>query len=151
MTKLNYHIAQINIARMRTPIDHPIMADFVAQLDYINAIADKSPGFVWRLQTEEGNATQMRVFEDERLIVNMSVWESIEALHDYAYRSEHAPLIGKRKTWFEPLGAPHQVLWWIPAGHIPTPQEGKERLAILAQHGPTGEAFTFKKPFAYTE
>ena len=81
----------------------------------------------------------------------MSVWESIEALHHYAYRSEHAPLIGKRKKWFEPLNGPHQALWWIPAGHIPTPQEGKERLAILAQHGPTAEAFTFKKRFAFTE
>lgn len=148
MKSKSYHLAQLNIARMREPLDHPIMTDFVAALDRINAMADNSPGFVWRLQSEEGNATEYRPYEDERILVNMSVWDSVKALHDYVYRSEHAQFIAKRKKWFEMPTAPIQVLWWVPAGHMPTPEEAKARLDLLTKQGPTAEAFTFKSTFS---
>ena len=147
MKSMSYHLAQLNIAQMRESLDHPVMADFVAALDRINAIADNSPGFVWRLQSEEGNATEYRPYEDERILVNMSVWDSVKSLHDYVYRSEHAQFIAKRKKWFERPTSPIQVLWWIPAGHIPTPEEAKTRLELLTKQGATAEAFTFKTMF----
>ena len=148
MSHHSYHIAQLNIARVRAPLDDPLMADFMAALDRINALADNSPGFIWRLQSEEGNATEYRPYEDERILVNMSVWESIASLHQYVYTSEHAKFIAKRKKWFETTTAPIQVLWWVPAGHIPTPEEAKARLELLSKHGPTPEAFTFKTTFS---
>lgn len=142
-----YHLAQINIARMLAPLDDPLMADFVAQLEAINAVADQSPGFIWRLQTEGGDATAINAFADDRILINMSVWASLEVLQHYTYRSQHAGVFRDRKRWFEPLGAPHLALWWVPAGHIPSPEEGKERLALLCEHGPTPAAFTFKQSF----
>ena len=143
-----YHLAQINIARMLAPIDDPIMAEFVAQLAAVNALADASPGFVWRLQTESGDATSVKVFDDDRIIVNMSVWESVESLSEYAYKSAHAGVMRDRKRWFEKFDGPYMALWWIPAGHIPTAQEGRERLEHLRQHGETEFAFTFKRVFS---
>ena len=148
MNRQSYHIAQLNIARMREPLDHPLMADFVAALDRINQLADRSPGFVWRLQSEEGNATDYRPYEDERILVNMSVWESIASLHQYVYRSEHAQFIAQRKKWFEMPTTPIQVLWWVPAGHIPTAEEAKARLSLLTEEGVTAQAFTFKSTFS---
>ena len=142
-----YHLAQINIAQMNAPLDDPIMAGFVAQLDAVNAVADQSPGFVWRLQSEEGNATDIQAYGDDKMLINMSVWESVETLHQYTYRSQHARVFRDRKKWFEPLGRPHMVLWWIPAGYLPTVEEGKERLEMLHLNGPTPEAFTFKQQF----
>jgi hypothetical protein len=143
---INYHLAQINVARMLALLDDPLMADFVAQLDRVNAIAEQSPGFVWRLQGETGNATDIRAFEDERILVNMSVWESIEALHQFVYRSEHIEVYRPRKKWFEPITPPY-VLWWIPAGHLPTVEEGKARLELLARGGSSSTAFSFKQRF----
>lgn len=142
----NYHLAQINVAQMLAPLDDPLMADFVAQLDHINAIAEQSPGFVWRLQGETGNATDIRAFEDERILVNMSVWESIEALHRFVYRSEHIAVYRPRKKWFEPI-TPSYVLWWIPVGHIPTVEEGEQKLELLAREGSSSAAFSFKQRF----
>jgi hypothetical protein len=142
-----HHLAQFNIGRMRGSIDDPVMEGFRSQLDRINAIADASPGFVWRLQTEDGNATAIRAFEDPLMAVNMSVWESLESLHQYVYRSPHVAPLRERSQWFEPLGTPILVLWWIPAGHIPTIEEAKERLAYLHAHGPSPRAFTFRQPF----
>lgn len=146
-----YHLAQVNIARMRGAIDSPIMADFVAQLDAINAVADTTPGFVWRLQGADGNATALRVFDDPMLIINMSVWESIEALFEYTYRSDHIDVYRRRGEWFERMDTPHMALWWLPAGHIPTPQEAKDRLALLERDGATPLAFTFKRRFTVEE
>lgn len=143
----SYHLAQFNIARMRGAIDDPIMGGFVEQLEYINAVADRSAGFVWRLQTEDGDATAVRAFDDPRIIVNMSVWESIEALHGYVYRSDHVGPLRDRSQWFERLDEAAVVLWWIPAGSIPTVEEGMERLRRLRAAGPTADAFTFKRPF----
>ncbi len=147
----HYHLAQINIARVRAPLDDPQMADFVAQLDAINMLAEQSPGFVWRLQAEDGRSSSyIHAFDDDRLLVNMSVWESIEALRHYTYRSRHSQAFRDRKKWFEPHDSPYLALWWVPAGHIPTVEEGKERLEKLRQHGPTSEAFTFKTAFSPT-
>jgi len=147
-----YHLAQINIARVRAPLDDPLMADFVAQLDAVNAIADESPGFVWRLKAEDGGAsTYVRAFDDDRIIINMSVWESVEALQQYVYRDQHGGVFRDRRKWFEPLADPSLALWWVLAGHIPTIAEGKERLETLARLGPTLEAFTFKSYFPPAE
>ena len=142
-----YHIAQINIARMLAPFDDPLMAEFMSQLESINALADSSPGFVWRLQTESGDATSIRIYDDDMIAVNMSVWESVEALREFAYKSSHAGIMRDRKRWFEKFDGPYMALWWIPAGQIPTPQEGKERLEYLRAHGETEYAFSFKNLF----
>ena len=126
-----FHIAQVNIARMRAPLEDPLMADFVAQLDPVNALADASPGFVWRFQTEGGNATSVRPLPDPLILFNMSVWESVEALQAYVYRSNHASALRDRKRWFEKSTGPVAALWWIPAGEVPTVEDGKTRLAHL--------------------
>ena len=140
-----FHLAQMNIARARAEMDDPIMEGFRVELEPLNAVADAAPGFVWRLQTPDGNATSIRPYDDPRIMVNMSVWSSVEALRDYVYSPGHAAQLRARRQWFEPFDGPMLVLWWIPAGHIPTVEEGKARLALLAARGPTPEAFTFKQ------
>jgi Domain of unknown function (DUF3291) len=145
------HIAQINIGRVKGPMDGPIMAGFAARLDEINALADGSPGFVWRLQTPEGNATDLRPYDDDRILVNMSVWESIEQLKYYVYNTLHVEVLRQRQEWFEKFAGTYTALWWIPKGHIPTVDEAKKRLAHLDANGPTQFAFTFKKPFPADE
>jgi hypothetical protein len=143
-----YHIAQVNIGRVKAPIGDPIMAGFVARLDEINALADCSPGFVWRLQTSEGNATYFRPFpEDDRILMNMSVWESVESLRHYVYKTVHAELLRRREAWFEKFSGSYMCLWWVPAGHLPGIDEATKRLAHLDKHGPTQFAFTFKTTF----
>ncbi|MCP3973457.1 MAG: DUF3291 domain-containing protein [bacterium] len=142
-----YHIAQLNIGKTAGPMDSPVMAGFAARLDEINALADAAEGFVWRLQTEDGNATSIHAFEDPLLLVNMSVWESIDALHAYTYRTDHRELLRGRAEWFERYDGPYVVLWWVPAGHTPTVEEAKERLAKLTADGPTPEAFMFSQRF----
>ena len=142
-----HHIAQLNIARAKAPLDQPLLADFVAQLDAVNALAEASPGFVWRLKSDSGNATDIRAYDDPLMIVNISVWESIEALFDFAYKTSHTKVMNRRKEWFESLSGPHMVLWWIPAATIPTVEDAKRRLDHLAAHGPTATAFTFKTRF----
>lgn len=141
-----YQLAQLNIAVMKAPLDSPVMADFVDNLDRINALADGAPGFVWRLQDEDGDATALRPFGDD-VLVNMSVWESIDALNAYVYRSDHVGVMRRRKEWFERMKEAYMVLWWIPAGHRPTAQEAAERLALLRQEGPTSNAFSFRNAF----
>ena len=147
MSQNTFHIAQVNIARMRTPLDDPIMADFVDQLAEVNALADESPGFVWRLADESGGAaTDIRAFDDDRILVNMSVWESIEALREFSYRGHHAGLLRDRDKWFDPHSS-RLVLWWMAAGAIPTVEDAKRKLERLEANGPTEEAFTFKERF----
>ena len=141
------HLAQVNIGRVKAPIDDPIMAGFVSRLDEINALAEAAPGFVWRLQTDAGNATALRPYDDDRILVNMSVWRSIEELRDFVYRSRHLEVLRGREQWFEKFERPYAALWWIPAGHIPTLAEAKERLARLEAEGPTPFAFTFQQAF----
>lgn len=143
----DFHLAQLNLALPREPLESPLLAEFVAGLDPVNAIADSSPGFVWRLQTEEGNATGVRAFGDERLIVNLSTWESLEALRAFVYGSDaHKALMRRRREWFERMET-FLVLWWIPAGHTPAVAAAEERLDHLRRHGPTPEAFTFRRSF----
>ena len=142
------HLAQVNIGRMRAPLDDPAMHGFMSRLDEINALADRSDGFVWRLQGADGNNTYLRPYEDERIIVNMSVWESVEQLRAYTYNTAHAELLKHRREWFEKFDRVFLALWWIPAGHIPSMEEAKQRLASLDEHGPTPFAFTFKTWFS---
>lgn len=143
-----YHLAQVNIGRVRGPIESPVMAGFVNRLVEINELAERSSGFVWRLQTDEGDATYFRPYEDDRILINMSVWESVESLREYVYRTAHAELLRQRQEWFEQFSSTYLTLWWIPTGHRPGIDEAKERLAHLDEHGPTPFAFTFKKVFA---
>jgi hypothetical protein len=147
----DYHIAQINVGRTVAPTDDPAMRDFMDNLAPINALADATPGFVWRLQTDEGNATALRFRNDPGLFLNMSVWESIDALHQFTYYSAHTEFFRRRAEWFHRLDTPVTVLWWIPAGHIPTMDEADQRLALLETHGPTPLAFTFKQRFTVEE
>lgn len=143
-----FHLAQLNIGRLRAPLDTPLLEGFVSALEPINALADEAPGFVWRLQTEEGDATALRPFEGEdMLLVNMSVWESLDTLSDFVYRSDHRPVMAQRRQWFERMSDAFQVLWWVPAGHIPSVEEAKERLMVLREKGPSPEAFTFRRSF----
>ncbi|TYC66595.1 DUF3291 domain-containing protein [Streptomyces sp. CB01881] len=137
------HLAQLNVATLRHPLDDPRMAPFVDMLDPVNAAADDAPGFVWRLAEEgEADATGLRP-AGEDVIVNMSVWESQEALWDFTYRSGHLEVVRQRRAWFERHVEAHLVLWWVPAGHLPTVGEALERLADLRAHGPSPRAFTF--------
>ena len=148
-----YVLAQVNIGRLLAPIESPLIAGFVAALDEVNAVADAAPGFVWRLQTEDGDATAVRGFERDAVgaaggvIINMSVWESVEALAAYAYGAEHIAVLRRRREWFEKMRHAHLVLWWIPRGHIPTVSEAEDRLEHLRAHGPTAHAFTLRQHF----
>ena len=143
-----YHLAQVNIARARAPMDHPLMRGFVEQLAPINALAEASPGFVWRLQTEEGDATSIQAFDDPQIIVNLSLWESLEALRDYVYAGPHLELLKQRKEWMEKVDGPSLALWWLPAGQLPTLEDARRALQSLAEKGSTAEAFSFARPFA---
>ena len=141
------HLAQLNVARLQHPLDAPETAEFVAALEPVNALADAAPGFVWRLQGEAGDATSIRALGDDLVIVNQSTWESIETLHAFAYRSDHTAVLRRRRDWFQPWDGPHLVLWWVPAGHEPTLDEGLERLEQLDAEGPTAAAFDFNHPY----
>ena len=141
-----YELAQLNIARMKEPLESPGMADFEANLDRINALAESSPGFVWRLQTEEGDATALRPLGEDTL-VNVSVWRDVESLNKYVYESAHVEIMRRRKEWFEPHEGHYLVLWWVPVGHEPTVEEAEERLVHLEAHGPSAHAFTLKQRF----
>lgn len=143
----HWHIAQLNVGRAVAPPGSAELADFMAALDRINALADASPGFVWRLQSASGNATDILVSDDPRSLVNMSVWSSIETLFAFVYRSGHTAVMQRRREWFEKPTQAHQVLWWIPAGHIPTIEEALDRLAYLRREGPTPRAFTFSRRY----
>jgi hypothetical protein len=138
-----HHLAQVNIGRLQAPLDSAQLSGFVAALEPINALADVSPGFVWRLQTEDGDATAVRPYDDEMVLINMSVWESLEDLRHFVYRSDHRDVMHQRRQWFSRMDT-YLALWWIPAGTIPSVADAARRLAVLASHGPTREAFTFR-------
>ena len=141
------HVAQMNVGTALYDLTDPRMADFMNNLDRVNALAEATPGFVWRLTGEGNNATDIKPSEDPRFIVNMSVWETIEALFDYVYRSDHRGVMVRRREWFAKPAGPYHVLWWVAEGHAPTVDEGLARLRHLAEHGPTPHAFTFKTVF----
>ncbi|HMT94231.1 DUF3291 domain-containing protein [uncultured Thiothrix sp.] len=143
---MNYHLAQLNIAQLLAPIDSPQLKDFVDNLERINTLAEQFEGFVWRLQTEEGDATALRPFGEE-VIVNLSVWASVEALHQFVYRSAHTPIMSRRREWFARMTNTYMVLWWIPQGHEPSVEEAKQRLDLLQTQGASAQAFSFKQVF----
>ena len=148
MSDVRWQLAQVNIGRARGEITNPVMQGFVARLEEINALAERSPGFVWRLQTEDGNATAVRPYPgDDRIMINMSVWADLESLREYVFRSAHAGVMRQRRDWFERFEGIYVALWWIPAGHRPTVPEAVNRLAHLEAHGPTPFAFSFRQPF----
>ena len=142
---MEFYLAQVNIARMLAPIDSPVMQDFVANLDRINAVAEASNGFVWRLKDDTNNATSIKIFDDDFLIVNMSVWENVDALSEFVYQSDHVEIFKRRKEWFKKMTEMHMALWYVPATHLPTVEEATERLVHLRENGETPFAFTFKK------
>jgi hypothetical protein len=142
-----YQLAQLNIARMRFPLESPEMADFVNNLDRINELADSSEGFVWRLQGDGNDATSLRPFDDDFIIVNMSVWQNLESLKNYVYKSAHTDILKRRAEWFEKMRDAMVVMWWIPTGHIPTVTESKERLEHLRTNGSSAFAFSFREAF----
>jgi len=145
---MDWHIAQLNVGRLHAPIGDPRVAEFEAALDHVNELADAAPGFVWRLQTDDGNATAIKVTDDELFIVNMSVWDSVESLADFVYRSAHTPFLRRRAEWFERSTTPYLALWWVPAGTVPTLDDAMTRLAHLTERGPSPVAFTFRQRFA---
>jgi Domain of unknown function (DUF3291) len=142
-----FHLAQLNVAVMKEALDSPVMADFVANLDRINELAERSPGFVWRLQTDEGDATGLRPLGDLTL-VNMSVWRDLASLSDYVYRSAHVEIMRRRREWFERMTETFVVLWWLPRGHRPDIAEAIDRLELLKAEGPSAEAFTFRTAYS---
>jgi hypothetical protein len=142
----NYRLAQLNIGEANDSLDSPVMAEFVANLDRINALAESSPGFVWRLKTDDGDATALRPL-GERTLINMSVWQDAAALEAYVFRSAHVEIMRRRREWFQRMDKAYMVLWWIPAGHEPTVNEAIAKLEHLRAHGPTPDAFTFRQAF----
>jgi hypothetical protein len=143
-----FELAQLNIGVIRAPMDSPVMADFASNLERINALAERTPGFVWRLQTDAGDATAIRPFDGEpNMLVNMSVWRDVESLNRYVYHSDHVELMRRRREWFERMDAPYLVLWWVPKGHRPAVTEAIARLEWLRAHGPTAHAFSFRQAF----
>ena len=143
----HFHLAQVNIARLRAPLDDPLLAGFVARLDDVNALADGAPGFVWRLQTDAGNATALRPYDDDRILFNLSVWQNPEHLREFVYRSAHVDVMRQRKSWFVRFDGPYYALWWVPAGHIPSVGEAKDRLEHLRAQGESPYAFSFARLF----
>jgi Domain of unknown function (DUF3291) len=147
VTAREWQLAQVNIAEPLEPLDSARLREFMDLLAPINALADAAPGFVWRLQTEDGNATAVQVFDDPALIVNMSVWESVETLNDFVFGGEHVRVMRRRVEWFVRMRAAYTALWWVPAGTLPTVPEAEQRLVALRENGPTAYAFSFKRPF----
>lgn len=146
-----FQLAQVNVARMVEPLEHPSMASFVALLDEVNELAESSAGFVWRFQGADGNATYLRPYDDDRILFNMSVWTSVEALRAYAYGGAHADAMRRRREWFSRFEQPNVALWWVREGTRPAVSEALARLEHLQRHGPTAVAFTFKTAFAAAE
>jgi hypothetical protein len=142
-----YELAQLNIGIIKGPMDSPVMADFAGNLERINALAERTPGFVWRLQTEEGDATAIRPFENPNMLVNMSVWRDVESLNKYVYSSAHVEIMRRRREWFERMQEAFLVLWWVPKGHRPSVAEAIAKLEVLRSKGSTAEAFTFRQAF----
>ncbi|MEV0220125.1 DUF3291 domain-containing protein [Streptomyces sp. NPDC050704] len=142
-----YELAQVNIARLKAPLDSPQLKDFVDALDPVNAVADTADGFVWRLQGDSGDATDVAVFGDDWLIINLTVWRDTNALTAFMYQGQHRELLARRHEWFERLREAMTTMWWVPAGHRPTVAEAEERLLHLRAHGATAYAFTLRTPF----
>jgi len=144
---MSFHVAQCNVVKLKAPLDSPVVAGFVAALNPINALADAAPGFVWRLKTEDGDATDIRVFDDDQILLNMSVWESLEALKSYVYQSGHKEVLRRRRESADRFEGVQSAMWWIRAGTVPEAAEAVARLEALERRGPSAYAFTFQSPF----
>jgi Domain of unknown function (DUF3291) len=142
-----YQLAQLNVAALKAPLDSPELKDFVDNLDRINALAESSPGFAWRLKGDGNDATSLRPL-GENVIVNMSVWNDVNALRDYVYKSAHIEIMRRRREWFTRMADAYMVLWWVPQGHEPTVAEAVAKLTLLREHGPSREAFTFAEAYS---
>jgi hypothetical protein len=143
----SYELAQLNVGIIKGPMDSAVMAQFAANLERINALAEISPGFMWRLQTEQGDATALRPFDNDMMLVNMSVWRDVESLRAYVYSSAHTDIMRRRREWFERMSEAYLVLWWVPRGHRPPLSEALARLEALRRHGPHAQAFGFRQAF----
>jgi hypothetical protein len=141
------YLAQVNIGKIVAPMDNPVMAGFADHLDEINRLAEETEGFVWRLKEENNNATSIQIFDDPFILINMSVWVSIDALYQFVYQSAHVEYLKKRREWFEKMTDMHMALWWIPRNHIPSCHEAVERLTHIKMNGETPFAFSFKTKF----
>lgn len=147
---MTYELAQVNVARLDAPLEHPRLRDFVAALDAVNQEADNAPGFRWRLQAEDGNATSIRAFAWDvqgaaGMIVNMSVWQSVDALANYVFSGQHLVVMKRRREWFVPMREAYTALWWVPEGHRPTTDEAEQRVRLLREQGPTSMSFTLRR------
>ena len=143
----NFHFAELNIARLHRPLDEPDNAEFVAALDAVNLIAERTPGFVWRLQDDDGaSSSYVTAYDDPLLIINLTVWEDIQSLRHFTYRSGHGAYLRRRREWFEAPTEPHMVCWWIPAGEVPTAADATRRLELLRVSGPSADGFLFTDP-----
>ena len=135
------HLAQLNIGKPLGPLDGPAMGDFKAGLDLVNGIAERSPGFIWRLKDEANNATSFRAFDDPELLINLSVWRNAESLEQFVWQTVHKRFYARKGEWFEKIATPHFAMWWIPEGHRPGLAEARERIEYLWAHGPGERAF----------
>jgi hypothetical protein len=149
---MTYELAQVNFSRLLAPLDDPQLADFVAGLEPVNAAADTAPGFVWRMQTEDGDATAIQAFQwdvgnSAGIVLNMTVWTSVEALAEFVYSPDHLAVLRRRREWFEKMPVATTALWWVPAGHRPNVAEAEERVRQLRLNGPTAYSFTLKQHF----
>ena len=142
------HLAQLNVGRLRAPMDDPMIDDFRTSLDRVNALAEASPGYVWRLQDESGNATGIKAFGNDLDILNLTVWESVDALAEFTYRSAHVELLRRRREFFEAPTTDIVCMWWVTEGTVPTVEDAIARLEHLRAHGPSPVAFTFRHRFA---
>lgn len=150
--RVGYDLAQVNVSRLLAPLDSPVLQDFMAALEQVNADGDAAPGFLWRLQTEDGNATAVRAFgwdagDSHGVIVNLTTWTSVEALADFVFSGRHLQVMRRRRQWFQHAVEPMTALWWVPSGHRPSTDEAEARVRQLRAHGPTSLAFTFRTPF----
>jgi hypothetical protein len=143
-----WQLAELNLAKMTMPLEAPGMADFVDNLERVNALAESSPGFIWRLQDEAGDATALRPFGED-ILVNLSVWADLDALRDFVFRSAHSGFMRRRSEWFAKMDDAYLVLWWVPCGHQPNETEAWERLEHLREQGPGPQAFGFRQTFAH--
>lgn len=144
---MTYHLAQVNIAKRLAPMDDPIMQDFINNVEHINAIADKAEGFIWRMQDEDKELA-VEIFQDDALLINISVWKNLESLFDYTYKSGHIEVFKRKKEWFSKMKMVHMAFWYVPEGYEPTFQDAKNRLDYLNKYGDTPYAFTFKSKFS---
>ena len=149
---MDHHLAQVNVSRLIAPLDSPVLADFMAALDEVNAEADRAPGFVWRLQTEDGDATSVQAFGwdaagSHGVIVNLTVWRDVEALADYVFGGRHVQIMRRRREWFARAAEATTALWWLPATSLPTTGDAEARVRLLRAQGPTPAAFTFRTHF----